>query len=382
MGRKYPHGELLAVGFWGTIVAGGKLQVAGEPAHSPFTIHHSPFTILMARQFVSVIATVYNEGPSIARLLDSLVAQSRPPDEVVICDGGSSDDTVAIARAYADRLPNLRVLVEPGANISRGRNLAIGAANGPVIAATDAGVRLDPAWLERLVAPFEDGRDAVAVAGFFLPDAKGVFETAMAATVLPLPDEIDPDKFLPSSRSVAFHKDVWEQAGGYPEWLDYCEDLLFDFAVNAQQPDRPSAFVWQPDALVYFRPRSSLTAFARQYYRYARGDGKADLWRKRHALRYATYFVALPALLGHAFWGFFARWLGWAGLLVGLIVYCLRPWQRLAKLGGNLSALEWLQAAALVPVIRAVGDVAKMAGYPVGLWWRWGRRGEGEKGVS
>lgn len=324
----------------------------------------------MVRQSVSVIATVYNEGTAIARLLDSLVAQSRRPDEVVICDGGSTDDTAEIARSYADRLPSLRVIVEPGANISRGRNLAIGAANGPVIAATDAGVRLDPAWLERLVAPFEDDRDATAVAGFFLPDVNGVFETAMAATVLPLTEEIDPDKFLPSSRSVAFRKNVWEGAGGYPEWLDYCEDLLFDFAVNAQQPDKPTAFVWQPEALVYFRPRSSLTAFARQYYRYARGDGKADLWRKRHAIRYATYFVALPALLGHAFWGFFARWLGWAGLLIGLILYCLRPWQRLAKLGGNLSAREWLQAAALVPIIRAVGDVAKMAGYPVGLRWR------------
>ena len=328
---------------------------------------------------VSVIATVYNEGASIARLLDSLAAQSRPPDEVVICDGGSRDDTVAIVRSYGDRLPNLRVLVEPGANISRGRNVAIGAARGPLIAATDAGVRLDPCWLERLVAPFEDGREATAVAGFFVPDAQSVFETALAATVLPLTDEIDPDRFLPSSRSVAFRKDVWQAAGGYPEWLDYCEDLLFDFAVNAQQPDKPSAFVWAADALVYFPPRSSLIAFAKQYYRYARGDGKADLWRRRHAIRYATYFVVLPALLGHALWGFAARWLGWAGLVVGLLVYCLRPWQRLAKLGGNLSLLEWMQAAALVPLIRAVGDGAKMAGYPVGVLWR-RRRGEGVKG--
>ena len=74
----------------------------------------------MARQSVSVIATVYNEGTAIARLLDALAAQSRLPDEVVICDGGSADDTVAIVRSYGDRLPNLRVIVEPEANISRG----------------------------------------------------------------------------------------------------------------------------------------------------------------------------------------------------------------------------------------------------------------------
>jgi glycosyltransferase involved in cell wall biosynthesis len=308
-------------------------------------------------------------------LTDPVNLYSYPPDEVVICDGGSSDDTVAILRTYGDRLPGLRVLVEPGANISRGRNVAIAAAAGPIIAATDAGVRLDPRWLEKLVAPFAAKPETQAVAGFFLPDPQSAFETAMAATVLPLLDEIDPHTFLPSSRSVAFTKEVWQTAGGYPEWLDYCEDLLFDFAVNAQQPDKPTAFAWAPDALVYFRPRSSLAAFWKQYYRYARGDGKADLWRKRHAIRYATYFVALPALLGHAFWGFFARWLGWAGLIVGVIVYCLRPWQRLTQLGGNLSAREWAQAAALVPIIRAVGDVAKMAGYPVGLRWRGKRTG-------
>ena len=323
---------------------------------------------------VSLIATVYNERASIERLLDSLANQTRRPDEVVICDGGSQDGTADVIRAYAardpERLPGLRVIEAPGANISRGRNLAIAAAQGPLIAATDAGVRLEATWLEKLIAPWAQDASTRAVAGFFAPDAEGVFQTAMAATVLPLLDDIDPDRFLPSSRSVAFLKSAWAQAGGYPEWLDYCEDLLFDFAINAQTPDRPTGFAWAPEARVYFRPRESLGAFWTQYYRYARGDGKADLWRKRHAIRYATYFVALPMLLGHAFFGFFARWLGWLGLLVGLFLYCRRPWQRLNTSGAALSAPQRIAAAALVPLIRVTGDLAKMAGYPVGLLWR------------
>jgi glycosyltransferase involved in cell wall biosynthesis len=335
---------------------------------------------------VSVIATVFNERASIERLLDSLAAQTRRPDEVVICDGGSRDGTAAFiadyARRHPARLPGLRVIVEPGANISRGRNVAIAAAQGPLIAATDAGVRLADTWLERLVEPWAQPCAAqpcaapLAVAGMFAADAQGVFQTAMAATVLPLPAEIDPQRFLPSSRSVAFTKDAWAQAGGYPEWLDYCEDLLFDFAINAQRPDQPTAFAWAPEALVHFRPRENLRSFWTQYYRYARGDGKADLWRKRHAVRYVTYLVVLPALLGHAGFGFFARWLGWLGLLTGLVLYCRRPWLRLRELGRDLSPGQWLAAAALVPVIRATGDIAKMCGYPVGLWWRWQHRSD------
>src|SRR5512147_2949018 len=103
---------------------------------------------------VSVIFTVLNEGPSLLRLLDSLACQSRPADEVVVVDGGSTDNTVAILESYTARLP-LRLIVEPGANISRGRNLAIAAAAGPIIASTDAGVRLDERWLEELTRPFQ-----------------------------------------------------------------------------------------------------------------------------------------------------------------------------------------------------------------------------------
>jgi glycosyltransferase involved in cell wall biosynthesis len=333
---------------------------------------------------VSVIVTVYNERQSIKRLLDSLANQTRRPDEIVICDGGSTDGTVALLQDYvrrcSNRLPNVHILVEPGANISQGRNAAIAMASGPLIAVTDAGVRLSPTWLKHLVAPWQNskGTEPLAVAGFFLPDVGpdglGVFQTAMAATVLPLAEDIDPAKFLPSSRSVAFTKAAWEKSGGYPEWLDYCEDLVFDFAINAQRPQQQTAFTWAPDALVYFRPRENLPSFWTQYYRYARGDGKADLWRKRHLIRYITYGVVLPALVGHAVWGSFARWLGWLGLLAGLGVYCWRPWQRLRAPSNGLSTVQQLVAALWVPIIRVVGDVAKMMGYPVGLWWRWCHR--------
>jgi len=329
--------------------------------------------------YVSVIATVFNEAIHIERLLESLATQTRLPNEVVICDGGSSDGTPAVIEAWAernrDRLPNLRLLVEPGANISRGRNLAIAAAAGPIIAATDAGVRLSDKWLAELMLPWSRTSDMpLAVAGFFQPDVQGVFETALAATTLPLRTEVDPNTFLPSSRSVAFTKAAWERAGGYPEWLDYCEDLIFDFNINALRTRRSSGFDWAPNALVWFRPRGSVDAFFRQYYRYARGDGKADLWRKRHAIRYATYLVALPALLGHACFGFFARWLGWLGLLGGIVLYCATPLRRLQEIGGALTTAERAQAAALIPFLRVVGDVAKMLGYPVGLLWRWQNR--------
>lgn len=313
---------------------------------------------------VSVIVTVLNERASIATLLESLRTQTLPPDEVVIVDGGSTDGTLEELEASAGKSAwPLLVLSRPGANISVGRNVAIEAAAGPIIASTDAGVRLEPSWLENLIAPIVGGATARVTAGFFVADPVGAFETALGAATLPTAGEIDPLSFLPSSRSVAFYKADWRSAGGYPEWLDYCEDLVFDFRLM----EEAGAAMFAPEAVARFRPRPSLRAFWKQYFRYARGDGKADLWRARHIIRYATYLVAAPVLIALAI----SAHRAWAlGLVVGLAAMLRRPIARLTAQWSSLTTIERSAALIWLPIIRVTGDLAKMAGYPAGLAWR------------
>jgi glycosyltransferase involved in cell wall biosynthesis len=324
---------------------------------------------------VSVVMTVLNEGDSLRAVLDSLAAQTRAPDEIVVCDGGSRDNTLAILSEYSACLP-LSVIEAPGANIAQGRNAAIRAARSPIIAVTDAGVRCEPAWLERLTQPFmlspsppsQTGeragvRGLHAVAGFFISDPANVFEVALGATILPEAGDVNPLTYLPSSRSVAFLKSAWEAVGGYPEWLDYGEDVVFDIEMRK----RFGPFEFAPDALVHFRPRASLWEFARQYYRYARGDGKANLFPRQHTIRYFTYLVVAPLLIYAAIT--VSAWLWLVGVVAGL-AYMRLP---LRRIGPKLRALTWPQrllAVAYIPLIRIMGDVAKMMGYPVGVAWR------------
>jgi cellulose synthase/poly-beta-1,6-N-acetylglucosamine synthase-like glycosyltransferase len=226
--------------------------------------------------------------------------------------------------------------------------------------------------LAELLQPF--GNDAteppsVVACGFFLPEPTTVFETAMGATVLPALSDINPRTFLPSSRSVAFLKSAWQAVEGYPEWLDFCEDLIFDLRLRAK--DYP--FVFVPSAIAYFRPRSGLGVFFKQYFRYARGDGKADLWAKRHAVRYLAYLVALPVLIRltldrHPLWAL--------PLVLGEAIILWTPYKRLLPHIRSFGAWDRLKAILLVPIIRITGDIAKMLGYPVGLCWRLRHRQE------
>ena len=318
---------------------------------------------------ISLIATVLNEGDNIHHLFESIKRQTASPDEIVIVDGGSRDDTLSVISRCADDLP-LRLFIEKGCNISRGRNRAIAEARGDIIAVTDAGLRLSHTWLETITKPLLHDPALNVVGGFFQADPQTAFEAALGAATLPLAHEIAAEAFLPSSRSIAFRKSAALEIGGYPEWLDYCEDLVFDLRLKAHG----GPFVFAPDALTHFRPRTSLRQFFRQYFLYARGDGKADLWRRRHLIRYATYLALTPAiflagaLLHPAFWLLY---------LVGAAAYLYRPYCRLPSVISRLPARStrtWLRCIALMPLLRLTGDLAKMLGYPAGWRWRTKRR--------
>ena len=309
---------------------------------------------------VSLVCTVRDEADNIAALLDSMLAQTRPADEIVINDCDSRDATAAIVERYIAAGHPIR-LVRGGHNIPTGRNNAILHARGPLIACTDAGLTLDPRWLERIVAPLDRGQ-ADLVGGFFQPAPQSLFELALGATNYRDPSEIQPAKFLPFGKSVAFRKSAWERAGGYPEWASHCEDILFDLALR--RDGARLAFV--PDALVLFRPRSTFGSFGRQYFLYARGDGLANLWPLRHAIRYVVYTLALGLLTAAG------RRPHLIGLLLpGALLYIRSPLRRLRYRAPALSAKELLGALALIPAIRLVGDLAKMVGYPAGVWRRW-----------
>jgi len=305
---------------------------------------------------VTLVSTLLNEAKGIDEFLASLQAQRRPPDEWVVVDGGSTDGTSGALEAFAVKaLFPVRILCEAGCNIARGRNLAIRAAQYDIIAATDAGCRLDPGWLEALVEPFSQG--AAAVAGWYEPDPRTPFERRISMATFQRLDQVDPATFLPSSRSIAFRRDVWQTIGGYPEGLRLTgEDTAFDLAVQRAG----YSFVFTPQAVVRWRPRGTWRGFLRQQYLYGFGDGEAGQ-AGRMALR-NTLKTALSAS--------------------GLVVIPLWPRSGLCLamvfvliLTARLRQFRWpwhdvVPGVAILPMMWT----SQVLGYVVGLWCRWKSR--------
>lgn len=187
---------------------------------------------------ISVVVRALNEAEHIGALLSGLAAQTRRPDEVVLVDSGSTDDTVAIARAHGTSV----VHIEPR-DFSFGRALNVGcrAAVGDVLVFASAHVYpVDRHWLARLIAPFDDPGVALAYGGQSGDERTQFSELRLMRQWFP--ERSDPDQRHPfcNNANCAVRGDVWRELP-YDEELTGLEDL--DWAHRALQRGHRIAYV-------------------------------------------------------------------------------------------------------------------------------------------
>lgn len=110
---------------------------------------------------VSVIVCAYNEERYLAPCLHSVLAQTRPPDELIVIDNASSDATGQVARA----IPGVQVVHEPLKGLVIARERARREATGDVLVYLDADCRAPLTWLERVERCFLRSPALVALSG-------------------------------------------------------------------------------------------------------------------------------------------------------------------------------------------------------------------------
>lgn len=310
---------------------------------------------------ISVVVTVLNEEASIRPLLDSLLSQTVHANEIVIVDGGSKDQTTAIIRSYQTQHPSIKLLTEPG-SIARGRNVAVRAAQNEIIAQIDAGCIAAKNWLQKLTDPLNDQSIGI-VAGFYEMVALTPFQEALAPFHGIPKQRFDPRTFLPSGRSMAFRKEVWEYVGGYSENLERAgEDTLFNYKVLKAGVRMKRV----KDALVYWNVPDSFTDSLKKFFYYAKGDAQTSIWWNP-AQGLATHNIKIM--------GIFARYLAGFTLLVFSIVF--PPMFLLLVITFNFY-VAWsiwkmrdvvlgFKSKLFLPIIQVSSDIAIMWGFLSGI---------------
>jgi glycosyltransferase involved in cell wall biosynthesis len=109
---------------------------------------------------ISVVIPALNDSMMLARCLEALAAQTRVPDEIIVVDNGSTDDTADVARRSG-----ARVISEPRRGIPAATAAGFDAARGTVFGRLDADSVPATNWVEELERRFDDDHTLSAVTG-------------------------------------------------------------------------------------------------------------------------------------------------------------------------------------------------------------------------
>ena len=311
---------------------------------------------------VSVIVPVRDEEETIHELLDSLVAQTYAPDEIVITDGGSVDATPQIIEDYKRRGLPVHLIRAGAALPGRGRNLASERARCEWLAFTDGGIRLANTWLEHLVNKANEDESTDIVYGSVEPVTNTFFTECAAIAYVPPPkpqeDVVARPRFIASS---LLRRAAWAKVNGFPENLRSAEDLLF---MDRLEKAGYRA-VFEPRALVFWRLRSTLTSTFKRFLVYSLNNMRAGLfnqWQARILFRYAMLLVIFVATLivePSWFWLAFALW-----VLMLIARSIVSIWRNRNCYPGSFS--RNVRRGLMVVAILAVLDAAAIIG-----WFQW-----------
>jgi glycosyltransferase involved in cell wall biosynthesis len=175
---------------------------------------------------VSVITTSYNTGAFLRETIESVLAQTHVPVELIVVDDGSTDDTWEIVRSFGPRVTGIR---QANAGQSRARGRGVSAASGRYLLFLDADDLLSPEMLSSGVELLRSSPRAIAASKWRRLAKRGQTWVPVSAEVpLPQPDDDPLDAWLRGSWfpicSLLWPREIYDSIGGWDDTLTCNED--------------------------------------------------------------------------------------------------------------------------------------------------------------
>lgn len=215
---------------------------------------------------VAIIA-LYNGAAFIADSVASIVAQTRPPDEILVVDDGSTDEGPAIVERLRARHPGIRLIRKENGGQSSARNLGVASSRSALIALLDQDDGWYPDHLARLVEPFR-APDAATLGWTYsnldeVDLGRGLLNRSVLRLIpsshpkASIEDFLREDAFILPSASL-ISRAAFSAAGGFDERLSgYEDDDLFVRITGAGFRN-----VYLDEPLSWWRVYSGSTSFS------------------------------------------------------------------------------------------------------------------------
>ena len=247
---------------------------------------------------ISIVMPSYNSAAFIREAVDSLVSQTYPHFELLVCDDGSSDDTQKIVREMAHRDSRIRLIVNQHGGVSRNCNVGLKAAKFPWIARLDADDVAAPDRLETQIKAAERHPEVICWGGrAHLINRQG--RMLRGAQLGPV-NEAEYQELRRSGKviyilgpTVMYRRDDALAAGGYDPRFDGAEDIELLSRLACRGSLRTL-----PDVLTLYRIHGqSVTAHrsAQQRHLFSFIEARNRAWQSGKDLELEPYLAELAA---------------------------------------------------------------------------------------
>jgi len=230
---------------------------------------------------ISVAVVVRNGGTTIDKTLSSLLDGSLLPDEILIVDGLSHDNTLDIVRGFQERYGIIRIVNNPQKDIASGRNIALRESVGDILAYTDADCIVDKDWVFHIARRFAEDSSLAGCGGrmLALPPRNWVEEIAGKIFLDEIMQYEEKARYCDSlsvagaliTANSAYRRDILLSIGGFDQWFgNYGEDIdLFWRLIKAGYK-----LLYDPNLIVYHRFPNKVSTLIRKHFGFGIASSK------------------------------------------------------------------------------------------------------------
>ena len=223
---------------------------------------------------VAITTAVHNEQKHISSLLEKILCQSHIPDEIIIVDDGSVDDTAKIIKDYSSKYPVIRYLYQNRKGPAAARNLAWKNSDSDICIFTDGDCEPEKDWIKEITAPFGNKDVGAAAGGYRTINEESILARFIGHEIAWKYKDIKGEIKAHGTYNLAVKKSVLEEIGGLDEGYPFPSGEDWDMTYKISKRYK---IIFVPSAIVgHYHPDKFWPYFKNQI---RRGFDRVKLYR-------------------------------------------------------------------------------------------------------